>query len=381
VANEDDGGVGASPTGWYIYDTQQRPDGHTGVTPNRDQLKKLGEPPDWRRPPMKTLDDYKGSRKAIVYEPGDDELRSVNAALILRRPLLVTGDPGVGKTSLAYSVAYRLGLEPVLTWPVTSRTSVQDGLYHYDAIGRLQYDKNGAAASKRALELSLRLGPLGTAFFGRWDERMGRMLPRVLLIDELDKGDVDLPNDLLHVFEEQYFDIPEIARFSRLHKGESGSSTPAFEVPPHDAADPVRRLWDERDPILETVDPDGRVPCKAFPLIIMTSNGERDFPPAFRRRCLELEIKRPERDDLKKIVARHFQEERSDQAARARFDEISETVLNEFKRPAKSGQPLVGADQLLNACQIVLNGTKGESGELDTEAIRDLARICLNGGG
>lgn len=127
-----------------------------------------------------------------------EALELINAALYLRRPLLVTGEPGSGKSTLAHSVAYELGLGRVLQWPIVSRTELKDGLYTYDAIGRLQdaqLAERGTGRGSDDIGRYIRLGPLGTALLPA--ER-----PRVLLIDELDKSDIDLPNDLLNVVEE-----------------------------------------------------------------------------------------------------------------------------------------------------------------------------------
>ena len=147
------------------------------------------------------------------YRPDEDVREAVNAALYLRRPLLVTGKPGTGKSTLAYSVAYELRLGPVLYWPISSRSTLLEGLYTYDAIGRLQEAglRQAMAAAGEVPYLPpdvgryVRLGPLGTALLP-WRR------PRVLLIDELDKSDIDLPNDLLNVFEEGRYEIPELAR-------------------------------------------------------------------------------------------------------------------------------------------------------------------------
>src|SRR5262249_20206891 len=151
-----------------------------------------------------------------AYQAAEEEINLVNLALHLRRPLLVTGQPGVGKSTLAFSVAYELGLGPVLRWPITSRSTLLDALYRYDAVGRLQevsLQREAARPSRRTQDDAtmpagndatapsadgadallgigkyVRLGPLGTAL-------LPRHRPRVLLIDEFDKSDIDLPND------------------------------------------------------------------------------------------------------------------------------------------------------------------------------------------
>jgi MoxR-like ATPase len=199
-----------------------------------------------------------------------------NAALLLRRPLLVTGAPGTGKSTLAYRVARELGLGRILQWSITSRSTLQTGLYGYDAIGRAQ--ATAARDPDTRIGNFIRLGPLGTALLA-YD------LPRVLLIDELDKSDIDLPNDLLHVFEEGEFDIPELVRI-------------------RDREREVTVFTDDPDTTVTIVD--GRVQCKAFPFVVITSNGEREFPAAFLRRCLRLEMRPFREDQLAAIVAAHF---------------------------------------------------------------------------
>lgn len=186
----------------------------------------------------------------------------------------MTGPPGIGKSTLAYLIARELGLGRVLQWSIVSRSTLRSGLYDYDAIGRAQTvaelaartGGDGTAADgdgpgegdppRASVGEFLTLGPLGTAL-------LPYRRPRILLVDELDKGDIDLPNDLLHVLENGSFDIPELVR------------TGAQQVEVH-----------TDDPQGRTVVQRGRVECAEFPIVVMTSNGEREFPAAFRRRCL-----------------------------------------------------------------------------------------------
>src|SRR5262245_4940496 len=218
-------------------------------TPVKDKVK-FPLPPPWR--------DFtdSGYRRGMTYQATPDQVKMVNAALYLRRPLLVTGRPGVGKSSLAYSVAEELKLGSVLRWTITSRTSLNDGLYRYDAIGRMQETQ----LKNKAPEIGkyLTLGTLGTAV-------LPSATPRALLIDEIDKSDIDLPNDLLNIFEEGEFEIPELAR-----------------IPQEDQPVEIREYQSDARVKIDK----GKVRCTNFPFVLMTSNGERDFPSPFLRRCL-----------------------------------------------------------------------------------------------
>lgn len=184
----------ASPfTDWMIWRGHGEP--HEGI-------ERLPDPPPWRR------FDPRAGHRAASYRPGDREVAAVNAALYLRRPLLVTGPPGSGKSTVAHAVARELNLGDVLHWPVNSRTTLDGGLYQYDAIARLR-DANLAQAKLARTEGSaevspedigqyLTLGPLGTALWSAPDtDNDSKHRLRVLLIDEIDKSDIDFPNDLL----------------------------------------------------------------------------------------------------------------------------------------------------------------------------------------
>ncbi|MFD8024606.1 AAA family ATPase [Streptomyces lavendulae] len=306
---------------WLIY---------RGVGEPHDGIAALPDPPPWRdfdggpvEPPggaAATADGNVARRlgahrqAAELHRPEPEELEAVNAALYLRRPLLVTGYPGTGKSTLAHAVAHELKLGRVLRWPVVSRTVLQEGLYRYDALARLQdvqiaASGGGGGGGAGGIGKYIRLGPLGTALLPT--ER-----PRVLLIDELDKSDIDLPNDLLNVLEEGEFTLPELERVA--------DSEPEVRVLTDDGAKVTVR--------------DGRVRCRAFPFIILTSNGERDFPAALLRRCIQLKLGQPGEKRLATMVRAHLGEE----AARLGADLIREFL-------SRSRSELVAADQLLNA--------------------------------
>lgn len=257
--------------------------------------------------------DLKGS----TFQPPDEAIEMVNAALSLRRPLLITGNPGTGKSSLAYAVARELGLGKVLKWSITTRTTLKDGLYNYDAIARLQDAQASKRDNRQETGDYITLGALGTAF-------LPADLPRVLLIDEIDKSDIDLPNDLLNLLEDGEFPIPELQR---------------LELSPVDIHTIERDADNKQNKA--TVE-NGVVRCRAFPLVIMTSNGERDFPPPFLRRCLRLKMPNPDAQELQKIVEKHLGES---------VAQTSALLIQEFCNRIDKGGTLA-TDQLLNVIHI-----------------------------
>src|SRR5262249_1258000 len=199
----------------------------------------------------------------------------------------------------------------VLRWAVTSRSTLRDALYQYDALGRLHHQQLNPG-QKTDIGDFLELGPLGTAL-------LPTDRPRALLIDEVDKSALDLPNDLLNIFEEGEFHIPELAR--------AGETT--IEVRAHGGQ--------ERFPIES-----GYVQCKEFPFVVLTSNGEREFPAPFLRRCLRLTM--PEVDEalLTRIVTAHLGAEVAAEV---------EQMIVEFAKRSKSAA--LATDQLLNAAFLV----------------------------
>lgn len=312
-----------------------------------------GRPHEWALPPTPpwrsfSADDSEASRKrgrhhlGTAYRAEEREVELVNAALYLRRPLLVTGLPGVGKSTLAYGVAHELGLGEVLRWNITSRTTLHDGLYSYDAMGRLHDMSIRRQLSQRRSSLGgpgighyITLGPLGTAL-------LPSARPRVLLIDEIDKGDIDLPNDLLHAFETGGFEIPELAR-----------------LPPKERASVEVSTWDGEHAEVRR----GRIRCREFPLVVMTSNGERAFPAAFQRRCLRLDMQTPSRAKLKAVVAAHLGPDP---------DGLRDALIDEFCRRLDHEHTLA-SDQLLNALMLAASGVARRTGPDDLIS-RDILR-------
>jgi MoxR-like ATPase len=267
------------------------------------------------------------ANRAETFKPPKGVVEAVNAALYLRRPVLVTGEPGTGKSSLAYAVAHELGLGEVLTWNVNSRSTLAQGLYDYDALARLReanlqrlrsrVEDTSEEPALEAIGRFITLGAIGTAFMAAEGK------PRVVLIDEIDKSDVDLPNDLLHVFENGQFEIPELARI----KDES----PEVEVRTLDGATVTIR--------------DGMVRCDEFPIVIITSNGERDLPPAFLRRCLRIDLPRPDTEMLRQIVLKHLP---------GVEEALMADLLKKFDDKRQGG--MLATDQLLNAFYLVTQG-------------------------
>ena len=280
-------------TSWKIFQgTPDKP--HNGID-------NLPDPPSWRQ--------FDEKNKGITYQAKGEEIELVNAALYLRRPLLVTGKPGTGKSSLAYAVAQELKLGEVLRWNITTRSNLLQGLYSYDAIGRLQDSKSSNQDNLNKIGDYIKLGALGTAL-------LASDKPKVLLIDEIDKSDIDLPNDLLNIFEEGKFEIPELTRIA--------DKLSEITVQTHD---------NQNAKIIR-----GKIKCQAFPFVLLTSNGEREFPPAFLRRCLRLDLREPNPQELAAIVKVHLGDSILKQA---------QPIIDKFLKKRESGD--LATDQLLNA--------------------------------
>ncbi|BBG84129.1 ATPase AAA [Aeromonas hydrophila] len=176
---------------------------------------------------------------------------AVNAAIVLEKPLLIKGEPGTGKTELAEAVARHLGTE-LIAWHIKSTTKAQQGLYEYDAVARLRDSQLG---DPRVGEIShyIRRGKLWQAFTA--DQRP------VLLIDEIDKADIEFPNDLLQELDRMEFDVYETGE---------------------------------------------RIKAQQRPVVIITSNNEKELPDAFLRRCFFHYIRFPDKAEMQDIVKLHY---------------------------------------------------------------------------
>lgn len=175
---------------------------------------------------------------------------AVNVALALERPLLMRGEPGTGKTLLAHAIAEGLGM-PLITWFVKSTTKATEGLYVYDTVQRL-HDSRFGDKDVSDIRQYIKLGPLGQAFSSEAQV--------VLLIDEVDKADLEFPNDLLNELDNMTFTIPETG--------------------------------DE-------------ISAKHRPMVVITSNNEKELPDAFLRRCVFHYIEFPDEEQMRRIVAVH----------------------------------------------------------------------------
>ncbi len=207
------------------------------------------------------------------YVSTEDLTIAVNASIALERPLIVKGEPGTGKTELARQVADALNL-PMIEWNIKSTTKAQQGLYEYDAVSRLRDSQLG---DERVHDVSnyIKKGKLWQAFEA--EERL------VLLIDEIDKADIEFPNDLLQELDQMQF-----------HVYETGET----------------------------------VKAKNRPIVIITSNNEKELPDAFLRRCFFHYIRFPDMETMQQIVDVHFPNIKQDLVAEAltQFFEIRETA-------------------------------------------------------
>jgi MoxR-like ATPase len=292
--------------------------------------------PPWRTFPHQPAGD--------VFQPPEGLTDAVNAALCLRRPLLLTGPPGSGKSTVIEQVALELGLGAVLRWQITSRSTLADALYRYDALGRihahrLAQEQDGGSGAADDIASFLQLGPLGSAL-------LPARRPRALLIDEIDKADLDLPGDLLDVLERGEFTVVELLRENRT------------------AADV--RTWEPE--VVHRVER-GRVRCTEFPFIVMTSNGEQEMPPAFLRRCVRYAMPPPTVALMCDVVRKHLGLE-----VRASSQEAE--LVQEFVERVGAGET-VAVDQLLSTLHI-LSGTPstdvGERERVKQLLMKDLSR-------
>jgi len=225
------------------------------------------------------FDKFKGSHDYVTSEA----LRNaVNVAIALKRPLLVRGEPGTGKTLLAHSIAKGID-KKLIVWNVKSTTKAQEGLYVYDTVQRLN-DSRFGDKDISDIRQYIKLGKLGEAFAS--EEEL------VLLIDEIDKADIEFPNDLLNELDEMSFYIPETG---------------------------------------------GTIVAAHRPIVVITSNAEKELPDAFLRRCIFHYIEFPDPTLMEEIVRVHFPDIRDNLLRQALTTFYSLRKIDDFrKKPSTS---------------------------------------------
>ncbi len=245
-----------------------------------------------------TFKDTKGNAHNLeAYIPAESLQDAVNLALNLGKPLLLMGEPGCGKTRLAEALAYELHGEKMyehyFRWDIKSTTKAKDGIYQYDALKRLYHANLKTEDAQKIEDINnyITYGKLADAF----NKPQNGDLPNILLIDEVDKADIDFPNDLLLEIDNKRFNIPEL--------GEKGD-----------------------------------IEAKSKVIIFITSNQEKELPPAFLRRCLYHFIDFPDRKALKSIVKNYLKimEDEKINLALSIFEEIRENLSELEKKPSTS---------------------------------------------
>ncbi len=243
-----------------------------------------------------SMNCFKGSQ---AYVAGPELMYAVNVAIALEKPLLIKGEPGTGKTMLAEAIADALGKELII-WSIKSTTKAKDGLYVYDTVQRL-YDSQFQEGDVADIKKYIHMGKLGEAFTAEAQP--------VLLIDEIDKADLEFPNDLLWELDRMEFYI-------------------------HETKETVR--------------------AKYRPIVIITSNAEKELPDAFLRRCIFHYIAFPDSDTMRKIIAVHYEN-----VEKKLLDQVIETFY--WLRDIKELQKKPGTSELLDWIRALeLGGVKVE---------------------
>ncbi|SNQ51134.1 conserved hypothetical protein [Frankia canadensis] len=316
---------GGEPPAWWLVHGTGQPRAEAVQWPPAPPSRRFTAAPNDLSTPAE--EDERAARRradlgAALLDRG--QLPAINAGIALRRPLVVVGPAGSGRRELAYLIARELGLGRVLRWSVNGRTLLRDGVFDDDQAGFVHALFRPPAGE--VADGSLRLGPLATAL-------LARRRPRVLLVEGLDRADVDLPDDLVEVIDGGRIRVPGLLAAAMSAQGAADVATD--------------------DPGGVTTLDSNVVQCAEFPIIVISVLDDRELPTALRRRCVRVRSAAPSAQTLRRLLEGRFGPD-------PRFADL----VDRFVARRSAGAGLV-VDQLVDLAQLALTGALDGDGGLE----------------